>query len=923
MNRLGPIYTIGLVSSLLLVVMCSAPDLNAPVIGTYSGNITIERNKAKVSMSNGLKLKAGDRIKVGDGQSRMELHFVTGAKIKCFVGTELIIGTSAQSINDISIINGECFYYCEEDTAIHDSVKISISSLKIIAVEAVFSIYYNQETKELISTVLSGNVNVIDEQKKLEAPACSRISKVESAEIQMQAPSASELEGLKAWVGGPLIEKTLAKTGCTLQALSSVSMPPQVISTPGEIAHPGELYKETIVAQDPEGFAVRYFLATGPDGLTVDSLAGRIRYKPDGEGDKNVKILIIDQDSNIVEYQYTLMVTVKPTLSLLIPSTIKPGEPVDITARTKKSRSDKGKVDYRFDINGDGAFDFPSGGDFGSKSTVPNVVFSKDGITTIKAEARIGNDILLSATKKIIVNTPPAVLLKISPEFIRIDESVTIDASGSTDPKEQSSDLKMRFDINGDGVWDIPSNSKFTKEQTLVFKFDSPGKKKIKVQVCDGEGACSIASSEIFVGRGLTIKDIDCVDTAHVGDTISLSCIPEEPEFSITGYTWSVKGPQEIVIKENKQRVNASFGKEGEYVLTCTIIDEKNQSASLQKSIIIVNATASVSAGGPYTTSVNSPITVKGNASDKDSRITKYSWDFNDDGKADTESVESSSAVWIFKHAGTKKIKLTVSTADGKTFSDDAEMVVINSPPVADAGKDRISRSGRKVKLNGCAVDSEKNICEYAWDFDADGTYDWKSSDTGFVEHEFKEYSVAVFKVIDSDSAYSIDSVKVIVCQDGMETVENGRFCIDTYEWPNQKNVTPQLDVSYEEAMQICKDAGKRLCTSQEWEIACRSDEKKWKYPYGKNYVLDKCNNLGNGFSKNKPSESGYFSECVGSAGVFDMSGNAAEWVSSDGGKPVAYGGSWQNGAERSMCNSMVQLERGKKYFYVGFRCCK
>jgi formylglycine-generating enzyme required for sulfatase activity len=53
------------------------------------------------------------------------------------------------------------------------------------------------------------------------------------------------------------------------------------------------------------------------------------------------------------------------------------------------------------------------------------------------------------------------------------------------------------------------------------------------------------------------------------------------------------------------------------------------------------------------------------------------------------------------------------------------------------------------------------------------------------------------------------------------------------------------------------------------------------------------------------------------------MSGNAAEWVYSAGGKPEVYGGSWQNGVERSMCNSKVQLERGKKYFYVGFRCCK
>ncbi|HEX2958417.1 MAG TPA: PKD domain-containing protein [Chitinispirillaceae bacterium] len=923
MRRLGLCFAAGFVCVLLTILMCSAPDPVALSVTAFDGDVVLERNNSKVALSNGLKLKPADRITVGAGQSRLELQFVNGARLKCYVGTELIIGEKSSGSKNITVVSGECFYLNDDTVQSKEKVAIKISTLQMDVSDAIFSIYYNSETAEIISTVLSGSVKINDGNKTMEVPSCTRISKVGGEELQMQAPSASELEGLKVWAGCSIIEKTLAKTGCTLQALSSVSMPPQIISTPGEVAHPGERYDERIVAQDPEGFAVHYFLADGPDSMSIDMTTGKIRYKPAAECEKIVRINIIDRDSNITKYEYTLSVTIKPSLYISMPSAAKPGEPVSITAKVKRSSSDKGIIDYRFDINGDGSFDIPAGGGFGKKSSVSNIIFPKDGIHLIKVEARISSDLIITANKKIIVNSAPSAVLKISPEYIRIDQSVIIDASGSSDPNENASDLKMRFDIDGDGIWDIPSDSKFTKEQVLSFRFDSPGKKMVNVQVCDKLGACSIASAEILIGKGLIVKKIDCVDTAHVGDTISVSCIADNPEFPVIGYAWSVKGPQSVTVSDNKPRVNMAFAKEGVYTLSCAITDEKTQSATDSRQIVIVNSRASVDAGGPYKIAVNVPLTVKGSASDKDNRIVKYSWDFNNDGKADTESVSGTSAVWIFKNEGQKTVIFSVYTEDGNVSTDEALVEVTNTAPVAKAGKNIISRAGRKVKLKGTAVDSEKNICEYAWDFDHDGVYDWRSADTGYVEHEFEAYAVAIFRVTDCDSAYSIDSVKIVVCPEGMETVENGQFCIDTYEWPNKKNTFPKLDVSYEEALQMCSEAGKRLCTAREWETACRSDEKKWKYPYGKNYVVDKCNNMGNAFSKNKPAESGYFQECVGSGGVFDMSGNAAEWVYSDGGKPEVYGGSWQNGAEQSMCNSKVQLERGKKYFYAGFRCCK
>ena len=84
--------------------------------------------------------------------------------------------------------------------------------------------------------------------------------------------------------------------------------------------------------------------------------------------------------------------------------------------------------------------------------------------------------------------------------------------------------------------------------------------------------------------------------------------------------------------------------------------------------------------------------------------------------------------------------------------------------------------------------------------------------------------------------------MKVIICPDDMETIEKGKFCIDTYEFPNKRNAKPQAGVSYNEATRICRSMGKRLCTTDEWEQACTDGRKRYEYPYGKKYDVDKCN---------------------------------------------------------------------------------
>jgi hypothetical protein len=159
-------------------------------------------------------------------------------------------------------------------------------------------------------------------------------------------------------------------------------------------------------------------------------------------------------------------------------------------------------------------------------------------------------------------------------------------------------------------------------------------------------------------------------------------------------------------------------------------------------------------------------------------------------------------------------------------------------------------------------------------------------------------------------------------CPEGMEYVEIGatRFCIDRYEWPNRKGVEPTAFINIYAAMDSCYVAGKRLCTTEEWSLAC-GGAYGWEYPYGGRYEPNACVTRDTVVRK-----SGSKPECRGYFAVFDMAGNLAEWTATRSREnPRFYnvmGGFWQSGPQ-STCG-------GKRYSYfpdnrhnpVGFRCC-
>jgi hypothetical protein len=159
-------------------------------------------------------------------------------------------------------------------------------------------------------------------------------------------------------------------------------------------------------------------------------------------------------------------------------------------------------------------------------------------------------------------------------------------------------------------------------------------------------------------------------------------------------------------------------------------------------------------------------------------------------------------------------------------------------------------------------------------------------------------------------------------CPDNMELVDIGetKFCVDRYEWPNRKGQKPLSFVSVFGAMDSCFAAKKRLCTTEEWRLACGGPY-SWEYTYGDAYESRACNTR-----DTTVRASGSFPECRGYLGVYDMSGNLAEWTSTKSAKNSAYynvmGGYWESGTQSTCGGARYSYYPQNKHNPVGFRCC-
>jgi hypothetical protein len=147
--------------------------------------------------------------------------------------------------------------------------------------------------------------------------------------------------------------------------------------------------------------------------------------------------------------------------------------------------------------------------------------------------------------------------------------------------------------------------------------------------------------------------------------------------------------------------------------------------------------------------------------------------------------------------------------------------------------------------------------------------------------------------------------------------------CVDAFEFPNKHGEKPHNMVSQDAASRLCESAGKKLCSIEEWQAACKGNSNS-RYPYGNAYNQTKC--ATDLKTAKEPNRSGFKEHCRSWYGMYDMSGNLWEWTSTPAqreGLFLVAGGAWNTQNKSSCTETSYSFYPQNEYPFVGFRCCK
>lgn len=142
---------------------------------------------------------------------------------------------------------------------------------------------------------------------------------------------------------------------------------------------------------------------------------------------------------------------------------------------------------------------------------------------------------------------------------------------------------------------------------------------------------------------------------------------------------------------------------------------------------------------------------------------------------------------------------------------------------------------------------------------------------------------------------------------------KHNKVCIDVGEQPGLRE-KPKTGLTFDEASAVCEEQGRRLCSPREWREACRGTGGR-RQPYAGPRKEGHCNDALSGVPQNL-NRGGARETCVTPEGVFDLVGNAGEWVA-DG--AVLGGDATTSGAS---CQSRRKPGKETQDMAIGFRCC-
>ena len=326
---------------------------------------------------------------------------------------------------------------------------------------------------------------------------------------------------------------------------------------------------------DPDGSIVNYYWDFDGNGRT-DASGRRVSHTYYSSGQYNVRLTVEDNDGAVSSSTRTISVS-RENQSPSARFTYSPGQPVPnevVTFDGSNSFDPDGNiVSYRWDFNDDGFTDSygrRTSRSFGSSGSfiVTLRVVDDDGASSRTSQTvRVESD-----------NQEPYARFTYSPDRPEPGESISFDASNSSDPDGYIS--SYRWDFDGDNRTDAYG-------RRVSHDFGSAGSYDVRLTVVDNDGGSSSSSQTVRVERENQNPSASfdfSPSRPEPGERINFDGSGSyDPDGSIISHRWDFDGDGRT--DAYGSRTSHSFGSAGSYGVTLTVLDNENASSSTTKTV--------------------------------------------------------------------------------------------------------------------------------------------------------------------------------------------------------------------------------------------------------------------------------------------------------------------------------------------------
>lgn len=393
---------------------------------------------------------------------------------------------------------------------------------------------------------------------------------------------------------------------------------------------------------------------------------------------------------------------------------------------------------------------------------MPNQIFSA-----------IPGSVLLFDESGELENESPVAVLSISPSTGYTNTEFKLNATASNDLEDSQYSLEVRWDYEGDGVWDTP----FSTNKLVKFIFLLPGTYTIKLEVRDSYGATDITSESVVVHKSSSAPIAAFSISPETGKQADFftfdasGCLDAEDPLSVLEVRWDFQGNGEWDSHYSTTKAKVwVYGVPGDYVVKLEVRDSDGLTGSTTKLLSVTEANIKPDAyyevnpeSGTTETIFNFDASESSDPEDSLEDL-QIRWDWENDGIWDTELRTIKTITHKFSLAGDYPVVLEVMDTEGyaSTFSRTIHVTDPNTPPIAAFTVDpKTGNITTKFKFDASGstdLEDSIDVLEVRWDWNNDNVYDTEFTTDKTIYKQFSQPGTRIIKVQVRDSGGLTDT---------------------------------------------------------------------------------------------------------------------------------------------------------------------